>query len=198
MREVELKGVASDPERVIDALRAAAATLLMAGRLIDRRYDTAAHGLAGRDHVLRLRVYTDAAGVATASLDWKGPTMKADGYKVREELSTGVADAAALAETLERLGYGVTREIERDIQQFSVHGATVRIERYPRMDTLVEVEGAPEAIEAAILATGIPRAAFTAERLLAFTQRFEARTGTRAALSARELAGDYRFSTDDV
>ena len=53
------------------------------------------------------------------------------------------------------------REIHRDIAQFEYRGAIVRVERYPRMDTLVEVEGEPAAIEAAIAATGLPRAGFT-------------------------------------
>ncbi|NPC70312.1 hypothetical protein HPP05_11200 [Corallococcus exiguus] len=47
---------------------------------------------------------------------------------------------------------------------------------------LVEVEGAPEAIEHAIQATGIPREQFTAEPLKEFLRRFEARTSTKALL----------------
>ena len=65
----------------------------------------------------------------------------------------------------------------------------MRLERYPRMDDLVEVEGSVENIERAIDRTGLPRAGFTSERLPDFVRRFEERTGTRAALSAAELAG---------
>ena len=88
------------------------------------------------------------------------------------------------------------REINRHISEFAFRGATLRIERYPRMDALVEVEGEPAAIEAAIIATGLPRAGFTAERLQDFALRFESREGKRAALSDRELAGDYRYATN--
>jgi adenylate cyclase class IV len=199
MREVELKGVLERDEEVARArasLEAAGARKVYEGRLEDRRYDTADRALSLRDHVLRLRVYRSAT--VQASLDHKGPTGYADGYKVREEHTVQVGDPVQMAALLEALGYVVTREIDREIAQFEFAGATVRFERYPRMDTLVEVEGAPDAIERAIQALGVSRALFTAERLPDFTLRFEARTGVRAALCDRELAGDYRYSATDA
>ena len=66
------------------------------------------------------------------------------------------------------------------------------------MDLLVEVEGLPEAIERAIESIGLPRAGFTSARLPEFVADYEARTGQRAALSARELAGQYDFRADDA
>jgi adenylate cyclase class IV len=202
MREVELKGVFTDDAAATTARRAlegAGATLTFEGRLEDRRYDTPDRTLALRDYVLRLRVYRDGARrVERSSLDFKGPTGYADGYKVREEQSLSTDDPDALARILELLGYVVTREIDRQIAQFEHAGAIVRFERYPRMDTLVEVEGAPEAIERAILALGVPRANFTSERLPDFVMRFEVRTGQRAALCDRELTGDYRYSATDA
>jgi adenylate cyclase class IV len=202
MREVELKGIFTDEaaaKSARSALELAGARLEFEGRLEDRRYDTADRALALRDHVLRLRVYRTGGGrVERCSLDFKGPTGYDDGYKVREEQSVAFDDPEALARILELLGYGVTREIDRQIAQFEHAGATVRFERYPRMDTLVEVEGAPESIERAIGALGVPRADFTTERLPDFVARFEARTGQRAALCDRELAGDYRYSATDA
>ncbi len=196
MREVELKAIVPDPGAAIAALRAAGATLVYEGRLEDRRYDTPDFGLRLRDQVLRLRVYR--SGAVRALLDWKGPTAYDSGYKVREELSTGASDPDALASLLERLGYVVTREIDRAIEQYELGGAVIRFERYPRMDVLVEVEGEPAAIERAIAALGIARAAFTTQRLPDFVRIFEDRTGERAALCDRELAGDYRFSASDA
>jgi predicted adenylyl cyclase CyaB len=195
MREVELKSVVPDPDRTVAALRAAGAVLELEGRLSDARYDTPDRALLSRDHVLRLRVFAGTPA-SRASLDWKGPTTVADGYKVREELSSSTADAAVLAQLLDRLGYVVIREIDRHISQFVYCGATVRVERYPRMDALVEVEGEPGAIEAATAGTQLPRSGFTAERLQDFVTRFESRTGQRAALSDRELAGDYRYAAN--
>jgi adenylate cyclase class IV len=193
MREVELKGVVADPEALRTRLLAAGAREVFHGSLSDYRYDLPSRELAERDHVLRLRVHRDAAG-ERAVLDWKGPTTYTAGYKVREELSTSCGDGETLGLMLARLGYEVTYEIDRDIEQFELAGAVLRIERYPRMDVLLEVEGAPEAIEHAIGQAGVPRADFTSDRLADFIVRFEARTGARAAVSARERSGDYRFS----
>jgi adenylate cyclase class IV len=197
VREVELKGILADPEAAVAALEAAGAVLVVQGRLEDRRYDTPERALALRDHVLRLRIYRTAEG-AQGHLDWKGPTRYEGGYKVREEETTTLGDPAALARMLEQLGYVVTREIDREIMQYRVAGAVVRIERYPRLDVLAEVEGEPAAIEAAIRVLGVPRAAFTTGRLPDFVREFEARTGERAALCDRELAGDYRYSAADA
>jgi hypothetical protein len=44
----------------------------------------------------------------------------------------------------------------------------------------------------------LPRESFTADRLFMFVQRFEARTGQRAAICDAELSGDYRFPLDDA
>lgn len=196
MREVELKAIVADPEAARGALRAAGATLTYEGRLEDRRFDTPDFGLRLRDQVLRLRIYR--TGTVRALLDWKGPTAYDSGYKVREELSTAASDPDALAALLERLGYVVTREIDREIEQYEFGGAVIRFERYPRMDVLVEVEGEPAAIERAIAALQVPRAAFTTQRLPDFVRIFEDRTGERAALCDRELTGDYRFSATDA
>ncbi|MBI1809714.1 MAG: class IV adenylate cyclase [Gemmatimonadetes bacterium] len=197
MREVELKALVPDAAALQAALHRAGAERSFAGHLTDRRYDTPGNDLIAKDVVLRLRSYSDATGTR-AALDWKGPTGYDAGYKVREERSTDVDDGETLATILDGLGYVVVREIDRDIAQYRLHGATVRIEWYPRMDVLVEVEGEPAAIEAAIAATGLPRESFTAERLPDFVARYEARTGQRAAICRSELDGDYRYSATNA
>ena len=197
MNEVELKGVVADPDAARAALERAGAALVYAGPLTDRRYDTARRGLAGAGEVLRVRLYA-AGAPSRATLDWKGPVRRDRGYKEREELSTSVADAESLVEILGRLGYVLTREIDREIEQFEFGDTVLRLERYPRMDVLMEVEGAPDAIERTIAAVGLPRDAFSTDRLPEFARRFERRTGERAALSLRELGGDYRYRLDDA
>lgn len=193
MREVELKSVVDDVDGRRSIVERAGGSLLYEGRLIDRRYGDRDGRLLSEDHVLRLRIY-ESGDKREGFLDWKGPTSYEDGYKVREEVSSPVGDPEAVGEMLENLGFVVILEIEREIVQYRLHGAIVRFEEYPRMDPLVEVEGAPDQIEKAIAAIGMERTGFTSERLPAFTLRFEERTGSRAALSARELSGDYRFS----
>jgi predicted adenylyl cyclase CyaB len=197
MREVELKSVVDDVPARRARVEAAGGRLVYTGRLIDLRYDFPDHSMLLRDHVLRVRVYDDEAG-RRAHLDWKGETRYESGFKVREEVSTHVADPDALAEILEKLGFVVTMEIEREIAQYELGTAIVRFEEYPDMDPLVEVEGSPETIEKAVEAIGLSRSGFTSERLPAFVARFEARTGRRASLSQAELRGVRRYSSNEA
>jgi hypothetical protein len=103
-----------------------------------------------------------------------------------------------MAHILERIGLIVTRFIDREIAQYELAGATVRFERYPRMDDLVEVEGSPENIERAIAVLGIARDAFTSERLPQFVRRYQERTGEQAALCDEELDGIMRYDLEDA
>ena len=199
MIEIELKAVVPNLTSTRRRIEAGGARLVFAGRLEDIRYDRADRSLAAADLVLRLRVYRDSSGtVISASLDWKGPTTLNQRYKQREEVDARIHDPDTLATILERLGLVVTMRIDRDIWQYELYGAIVRFERYPRMDDLVEVEGAPTAIEAAIRALELPRESFTPERLPDFAHRFEARTGQVAALSDAELAGAVRYDVDNA
>jgi adenylate cyclase class IV len=200
MIELELKAVVPKLSTTRERVEAAGALLSFAGRLEDTRYDQPDQGLAARDIVLRLRVYRDISDlVSSVSLDWKGPSRLNDGYKQREELNAYAgADPEAMAHILERLGFIVTMRIDREIWQYDLRGAIVRFEHYPRMDDLVEVEGAPTAIEEAIRVLALPRASFTPERLPDFVRRFEARTGQTAALSDAELAGTVRYDVSNA
>jgi predicted adenylyl cyclase CyaB len=192
MREVELKAVVDDLSTARKLLEQAGAKLSFEGRLSDRRYDVESRELSQRDEVLRVRRY-QGTGASKTYFDWKGPTESLDVYKIREEISTLIEDFDSLEEILARLGFVVAMEIDRDIAQYELAGATIRFETYPRMDVLVEVEGQPECIENAIEALRLPRGTFSGDRLVAFVGRFEQRTGVRAAICDREMEGDYRF-----
>jgi predicted adenylyl cyclase CyaB len=197
MLEVELKSVVDDLARCRAAVERAGASLVFEGRLEDRRWDTPDRAMAAKDHVLRVRVYR-GGGHVRAELDWKGPTRRDATYKLRDEIETSVTDPLALSEILEQLGYEVSIAIDREIMQYDLAGAMVRFERYPRMDDLVEVEGAPEQIEDAINVLGLPRDGFTTDRLPEFVQRYEARTGERAVISDAELSGDATFDVSNA
>ena len=188
MLETEVKSLVDNLPRRRAAVEAAGAVLQFEGLLSDHRYDTPDLTLAARDHVLRVRVY-GGAGEPRAELDWKGPTRREGGYKVREELDLPVGEPDVISTMLDRLGYLVTNVIDREIAQYDLDGAMIRFEQYPRMDVLVEVEGTPAQIERAIAALGLPREGFTAERLAEFVARFEERTGMAAALRNDALFG---------
>lgn len=194
-REVELKARVDDFDAARHNIEAAGATLVFDGQLSDRVYDTPARTLTSQDLVLRLRIYRSDSGVS-AHLDWKGPTSREDGFKVRAELTSGVTDPDAIASMLARLGYESVRAIDRHITQYELPDAAanevvvVRFERYPRMDTLVEVEGTRSGIERAVQVLGIPRDRFTADRLTDFVAAYETRTGHRAAVNRADLESD--------
>jgi predicted adenylyl cyclase CyaB len=190
-RELELKAVVDDPERLGSRLASRGAARTFRGRMTDRRYDLPVRALESRDQVLRVRTFqSTGSDAAPAEVTWKGPTKQSEGYKEREELQFEVGDAAAAHEVLSRLGYVIIEAIDRCVEFYRLGGAVVRIEWYPRMDTLVEVEGLPAEIERAIEATGLSRSAFTPDRLLDFATRYQQRTAERAALSLAALGED--------
>lgn len=186
MREVELKAVVENLTSTRKQLEQAGARLVFEGSLSDSRYDVESRELTERDEVLRVRRY-EAPGSSKTYLEWKGPTETQDVYKIREEISTLVERFELLQEILTRLGFIVTTEINREVAQYELGGATIRFESYPRMDVLVEVEGEPESIEQAIEALGMARGQFSSDRLANFVERFEQRTGVGAAISHREM-----------
>jgi predicted adenylyl cyclase CyaB len=180
MIELELKAVVPDPEALVARLRAFGAREEFMGRLVDRRFDFADGRLFTADEVIRVREYRTADGVAQTSLEWKGPESHDAGYKRREEIGVETGDADTLVTILKRLGLRQTRTIERDIRQYRLDGAVVRMEHYEQMDDLVEVEGEGPDIERAISQMGIARDEFTVDSLAVFARRFELRTGRKA------------------
>ena len=189
-RELELKAVVDDPAALVSRLVDSGANPTFRGRMRDLRFDLPARSLEARDQVLRVRAFDPGgAGPVRAEVSWKGPTRLSGPYKEREEVRLDLADTGAAAEILTRLGFVVTDTIERWVELYDLGGAVLRIEWYPRMDVLLEVEGPPDAIERAIAVTGLSRAAFTAERLIDFAARFQQRTGVAPALNCAALGG---------
>ena len=177
--ELELKARVDDPAALAAALLKTGAELVFRGEMQDRRYDRRG-ALQARDEVLRLRTYSGTASYGV--LAWKGPVNIRGGYKHREEHETRIEDIGATLTILERLGYEVVMRIDRTIAEYRLAQAAVRIEWYPAMDVLVEVEGEPAAIERAIAATGIPRDRFLPESLPFFIADYERRTGHAARI----------------
>src|SRR5918995_5965490 len=182
-RELELKAVVSDPNPVRARLRAAGAVPRFVGRMTDVRYDRAGE-LTTRDEVLRVRSFHHPDG-DEAILAWKGPTTRSpDGYKLREEIELPISRLGAdPGRLLAALGYQPVHAVEREVEVYRLGEATARLETYPHMDVLLEVEGEPATIQQAIAASGIPRSEFTAEPLAEFVRRFEERSGRAAVLA---------------
>ncbi len=187
MIERELKAVVADPDRMRGALDASGAVRGFTGWMADRRYDRDGE-LAGRDEVLRIRTMRHASdGSVSSRLGWKGPVRIEDGYKLRAEHELGTPDAAEAEAIVAALGYREVHAIDRFVEYYEAAGAVVRLEWYPRMDVLVEVEGSADAIEQAVALLQLPRSAYSADALAVFVQRYQARTGRPAAVALAEL-----------
>ena len=105
------------------------------------------------------------------------------GYKHREEHESQLAQPKAARQILKNLGYEIVLRIDRKVAEYRLGAATIRIEWYPAMDVLVEIEGEPEAIENAVRATGLSRDRFLPEPLPHFIAAYEQRTGRTARLA---------------
>jgi adenylate cyclase class IV len=159
--------------------------------MTDRRYDRDG-GLQLRDEVLRLREFQEPDGTIRAVVAWKGPTgVTGEGHKSRRELEYDIRSAnTGPGDLLEALGYLPVQVVDRTVEYYHLGEAAVRLEWYPQMDVLVEVEGSAAGIEAAVAILGLPREQFTAESLRFFTDRYATRTGRPALLSVAELQGE--------
>jgi adenylate cyclase class IV len=182
--------VVADPGAVRARLEQAGARHGFQGMMSDARYDRDGE-LLGRDEVLRLREFHHPGGRVETILGWKGPTgVSAEGYKTRAELEYEVTGRTApAADLLEALGFRRIHTIDRYVEYYHLGTAALRLEWYPRMDVLIEIEGDAAGIEAGLRAVGLPREEFTADPLTVFAARFATRTGTPPVLSAAELAG---------
>ncbi len=180
----------SDPEQVRERLRQAGARLGFAGMMIDVRYDRNGE-LASRAEVLRLRLFRGTTDVR-AMIGWKGPTsISPEGLKTRHELEYEIRSASAPPEAFpQALGYQPVHTIERYVEYYRLGTAEARLEWYPRMDTLIEIEGDAEGIDAVIRVTGLPRDGFTPEPLSVFAGRYASRTGAEPAMTLAELGAE--------
>lgn len=185
-----MKAVVPDPDRVRARLLAAGARPGFAGRMTDVRYDRNGE-LAARGEVLRLRLFRGAGG-ERALLGWKGPaSITVEGWKQRRELEYPLGPGTDAAQALpEALGYLPVHLLERYVEYYHLERGEARLEWYPRMDTLIEIEGDSQGIDGIIGATGLPRSAFTPEPLAMFAGRFAGRTGVAPALTLAELGAD--------
>ena len=186
--ELELKTVVADPATLRTRLREAGAVRGFRGFMRDRRFDRDGE-LDARDEVLRLRLWLpEGDGPHRAVVAFKGPTtVNAAGYKHRDELEYDAAPGEAVLATFQALGYVITHAIDRFVEVWRVGDTTVRLEWYPRMDVLAEIEGAPDGIEATIRTLGLERRACLPDALVSFTARYQQRTGRPALLAEAEL-----------
>lgn len=183
-REFELKAALPDGATALrERLADAGWSLFFEGLMSDRRFDTPDRSLESRDEVLRIRCMTSLTGESRTLLAWKGPASEEKGYKVRPELETEVRDTQTAVAILEHLGYTeVTLSIDRRVALYEKQRVQARIETYPAMDVLVELEGDPDGVKERLADLGLPRDAWKPWPLDEFVRHYERRTGSEARL----------------
>jgi adenylate cyclase class IV len=180
--ELELKAVVDNAGALRTRLAAAGGAVRFRGVMRDRRFDRDGE-LAARGEVLRVRRLEPVEGPPSETLAWKGPAGIVDGYKARRELGADLVAGTSAVGIIEAIGYREVHAIDRHVECHVLHGGEARLEWYPELDTLVEVEGDPEAIERIVSISGIPRSEFSSAPLDAFTIAYQARTGHAARLT---------------
>ena len=142
--EIESKFVVTAFAPLREALLAAAGVRL--SRVFEENivFDTPDRRLRGRDVLLRLR--RDGEGRVTLKLPSKNAT--ASGIKIRHEIETTVADAAAMEAIFAGLGYTPALRYEKVRETWSLGDAHICLDRLP-FGRFVEIEGTPAAIAAA-------------------------------------------------
>lgn len=187
--ELELKAVVPDAAAARAALARAGARRAFRGMMRDRRLDRGGE-LVAREEVLRIRLWSpEGAGEGRAEVAWKGPAVTSpDGYKRRDEFEYEARPADQALATFRALGFEIVHAIDRFVEVYHHDGAMVRLEWYPRMDLLAEIEGSPGGIERSIAALALPRGECLPDPLAAFVARYEARTGRLAVLAEADLS----------
>lgn len=148
MIESEVKLRFPSYEAARQAVETAGGRLVRSSRVQhDRFFDTRDGTLRAAASVVRLR---REPGVAT--LTFKGPPLGGP-VKSREEIETVVADADIAEAILGRLGYVEAFRIEKTREDFSIDGTLVVIDRFQHQ-VYVEIEAAPDRIEAVAAALG--------------------------------------------
>ena len=139
--ESELKIPVADLDAVRARLEVGAATLVAPRyREVNTLYDDSARRLMSSGHALRLR---RCEGLW--KLTFKGPVRYRGTVKEREELETGVADGAVVAEIFGRLGLVPSRRYEKDRERWRLGGTEVCLDHTP-MGDFVEIEGPVDAL----------------------------------------------------
>ncbi len=155
-REIEAKFRVGDPDRVRRRLRELGAARVAQSREANSIYDAPDGRLRIAGSAVRLRRLFDPRDGSPigACLAYKGPREPGP-IKIREEIESGVADADALAEILNRIGLAIAVQYEKHRETWRLGDTEVVLDELPRLGWFAEIEGqSPEDVESARAAIG--------------------------------------------
>lgn len=147
--ETEIKLRVADPEAARQAVaRLGVGPVRLRHFEVNLLWDDASGSLRSQGQVLRVRE-TDAGGVLT----FKGARRAVEGVKAREEIETGVAEPARLAQILLALGFRPFFRYEKYRTTYRWLDVELVIDETP-IGTFLEIEGPVGTIHAAAEALG--------------------------------------------
>lgn len=148
-RENEIKLAFSSPEHALERLRDAGATET-AGRAFEDNvlFDLPGHPLVSSGRLLRLRRFAGRAW-----LTYKGPVDPASRHKARVERETIVQDADETEGLLAGLGFEPIYRYQKFRSTFQLLDVVAEVDETP-LGTFIELEGTPDAVDAAARALG--------------------------------------------
>lgn len=121
-------------------------------------FDLPSGMLRERSALLRVRRTSDRPALLT----FKEKVETAERAKIRKEIETEAADGEALVAILEGLGYRPVYRYQKFRTVFLLEGANVELDETP-IGCFLEIEGGPEAIEAAAGRLGLEHSTFLVE-----------------------------------
>ncbi len=178
-KEKELRGKIDDLNKFRDQLNIAGAKMTQKGFMQDYYFDNPFLNLKSKNQKLRIR----AIDYKLIQLCWKGPISVDKQTKIREEIEVGVKNVEPLIKIFEKLGFQNTRFYERYFETYLLYDVKIRIEQFPIMDILFEIEGEQHLINRAVTHLDISKDVFGPKTLVSFIKEYEIRNGTPAKLS---------------
>jgi adenylate cyclase, class 2 len=149
-KEQEIKFMMESPRRALRLLSEAGA-VERHGRTFEDNLvlDDAGRSLMKRGILLRLRRYGEAA-----TLTVKSNAAVEGGLKVREEHETVVGAFDAMRDLLKALGYAPVFRYQKYRTNFDLEGTVASLDETP-IGTYLEIEGEPQAVQAAARRLGL-------------------------------------------
>lgn len=178
-KEKELRGRIDDINKFRDQLNRAGAKMSQKGFMQDYYFDNPFLDLKSKNQKLRIR----AIDYKLIQLCWKGPISVDKQTKIREEIEVSVKNVEPLIKIFEKLGFQNTRFYERYFETYLLYDVKIRIEQFPIMDILVEIEGEQHLIDRVVTRLNISKDVFGPKTLVSFIKKYEIRNGTHAKLS---------------
>lgn len=168
-KEIEIKLRVADLRALRRQLRGMKARMGKRVHECNVVFDTEDGQFRRRDQLVRLRL-NDGAGVVTfKGRSLASPQGRAGKYKVREEIEFHVSNPGATADFLRALGLVATFRYEKyrtAIALPGLTGAQVCLDETP-LGVFLEIEGSPQAIDAAARRLGFDHRAYVTQSYLA-------------------------------